>query len=473
MSRLSVRRNYQSSETYNRDMNGADDPDPSQNGKDGGWYAWLVVAASHVCLMFVFGLFQAFGAMFATIQRYYGETSAKTSWIVAIMMFCEFGLGPISGSLCKRIGYRKTVMIGALLSTSGFLLTCLATSIEFLYLTLGFVVGAGYSLIFSPSLGIVPLYVRKKYALANAVSMSGSGTGGFILSPLLQALTAHYGWKGAFIVFSAVNAQMCVCATLFRTPDQRLKQSSHYSRDNTKERPEPPKSNCLSEIFDINVFRDHPKFILVIAVFTLGCSVGFNGLPSHIIPRAEDLGIGDDRSRALFMSMLGTCSTIGRFAPAAVLLRRGTIFTGSRLLGLSSLCLGLTSLFSSLARTYAKQAISVCFQGFFSGAFMSLMTNCTQETVGGDRMTSAISKSTPFIAIGVLTGPVLAGYIYDVTGDYDYSFYFYGTSSVLAGILMLLLDPFVTRCEKNCRTTPKEKDIELDVRYSGLEHVEN
>ncbi|XP_070555327.1 monocarboxylate transporter 13-like [Ptychodera flava] len=187
--------------------------------RDGGFYGWLVVFGSYVCCVFAYGAYVAIGIFFVAIQQSFQVTSVRVSWILSVQIFLQMILGPLASICVENIGYRLTVGIGTLVSSLGLFLNAFAQNVEFLYFSFGVLVGVGYSLTGSPSLGIIPLYINKRYAVANALSLTGAGTGSLALGTLMQALIGHYGWRGAFIVFSAINAQMGISAALFRYPD--------------------------------------------------------------------------------------------------------------------------------------------------------------------------------------------------------------------------------------------------------------
>ncbi|XP_070568497.1 monocarboxylate transporter 13-like [Ptychodera flava] len=416
-------------------------------GVDGGFYAWLVVLCSHVCLMFVFGLYQVFGNLFVVLQHYFDVSSARTAWIIGTHICFLHILGPIAGVLTKKLGYRTTTMAGGVLSSMGYFISSFAHNIEILYLGIGVLVGTGYALILFPSFGIVPFYVKKKYALANAISTAGGGIGTFIFAPLFRVLVKHYGWRGALIFFSGLNAQTCVCAALYRAPAKvGLRKYTPKETISNRRHGNLTRASIIDAL-DFQLFVDHPKSILFLFVSVVGIGMGFMGLPSHLIARAEMTGIGDATSRSWFLSMLGASSIIGRFAPTPILLRESSLFTASRMFGGAILCGGLSTLIGVLAVTYTGYAVYACLFGFFTGSTFNLVTYVMKEIVGSERLVSAAAFSAFFTGIATLLSPVLAGLLYDATGNYNNSFYYYGAISTFAGLMMLTLDPWTSRLE--------------------------
>ncbi|XP_016053195.1 PREDICTED: monocarboxylate transporter 14 [Miniopterus natalensis] len=105
-----------------------------------------------------------------------------------------------------------------------------------------------------------------------------------------------------------------------------------------------------------------------------------------------------------------------------------------------------------LARSYARLALACAALGFSSGLF-SLMPVVTEDLVGMEHLPNAYGIIICANGISALLGPPFAGWIYDVTQKYDFSFYICGLLYVV-GILFLLIQPciqFIEQCRKKSR----------------------
>ncbi|XP_070556496.1 monocarboxylate transporter 12-like [Ptychodera flava] len=202
---------------------------------------WLVVLGCNVVLIFVLGLNQAIGPFFVELMRHFDEGAGQTSLIVTLSVFFTTCTGPVANLMTKRFGCRVTVITGGVLSTVGHLLSSFANSVPFLCLSYGVLVGLGFGLAYSPSVGMVSKYFKKGHALANGLAYTGSGLGIFIFPPFLQLLIDTYGWKGSFLAFSSVNANICVCGALFTEPGKLLteRESSDDARTGVEDTDQP------------------------------------------------------------------------------------------------------------------------------------------------------------------------------------------------------------------------------------------
>ncbi|XP_077985151.1 monocarboxylate transporter 12-like [Glandiceps talaboti] len=430
-------------------------------GHDGGIYGWLVVLASHVCSMFVFGMFQSIGPVFVALQEYFESSSSRTAWIISVAFCLETAFGPVANISVKKIGYRGTVILGGLVSSIGFLLTAFAPSLEFIYFSFGVLVGCGYGLIVNPRLGLIPFYIKKRFVIANAIAVSGSGTGTFVFPPVWQLLIETYGWRTAFIFFAAINATLCVCGALFRLP----KKSTGITAVETSIQPNiDENSNCendkeiglkssdqisalrqMVKACDCSLFSKYPRLIVFTFALTLGFGIGFIGVPAHMVSRAESKDLSSENNIALVVSIFGVAGIVGRLSPPAILHFTPRTITSSRLFGLALLLGGITNILSFLADSYQMYCVYAAILGLLIGVVATMTSQAIKDIVGSSNLMAGLSISTPWTSLGSF-GPPLAGWIYDITQDYNNSFYFYGSCMVFAGLTLILFETLYPLC---------------------------
>ncbi|XP_070554954.1 monocarboxylate transporter 12-like [Ptychodera flava] len=343
-----------------------------------------------------------------------------------------------------------TVGVGTVLTSVGMVLNAFAPTVEFLYFSHGIVVGIGYGLVMPAALGIFPLYINHNFALANAIVRAGSGIGYLVFSLVMQSLIDSYGWRGACIVFAAIHANMLIAAALFRPPNQaqgennvgkETKEVSDCEFPVTSSEPESrtvKKSWKIITLCDFSLFSEHPIFIAFCISLFLAQGVGFYGSPTHLVARAEKLQIGTSQDIAFQASVLGIGSLLGRVSVPLLLRLTSKCMTSLQLLGVAYCLAGVVDILSASSNTYALYTAFAFSLGYLSGVFFTLNTQVVKDMLGSARVTAAVSLYAPFPAIGAMIGPPSAGLLYDVTGDYNYSFYFYGTSTLIAGTMLII-----------------------------------
>ena len=167
------------------------------------FYGWVIVGLSMVSMAFWFGIRTTFSVFFVALIDHFHWGRAEAAGAQSIAMFVYMIMAPIIGTLVDRIGPRKVVLPGIILTGLGFLLcTQIQTLIQF-YLFFGVIVGMGVTcLSIAPFTVILSQWFERKRGTVNGLAGVGIGIGVLILVPLVQYLISSQGWRFAFLIFS-------------------------------------------------------------------------------------------------------------------------------------------------------------------------------------------------------------------------------------------------------------------------------
>ena len=116
-------------------------------------------------------------------------------------------IGPFVSVLSNRFGFRAVTIAGSVLAATSLAVSIFATSVEFLYVTVGIIGGIGFGLVYVPAVIVVGFYFEKKRALATGIAVCGSGIGTFVIAPLTSWLLDEYGWKGTLLIHVIIFIQ--------------------------------------------------------------------------------------------------------------------------------------------------------------------------------------------------------------------------------------------------------------------------
>ena len=83
------------------------------------YYGWVIFGITFFIYMFMYGLRYSVGIFFEPIRNEFGWSTAQTASGVTIFFWVYAVTAPLVGQLARKIGVRKTVLIGGLLLGGG------------------------------------------------------------------------------------------------------------------------------------------------------------------------------------------------------------------------------------------------------------------------------------------------------------------------------------------------------------------
>ncbi|XP_061392992.1 monocarboxylate transporter 13, partial [Musca vetustissima] len=188
---------------------------------DGGW-GWLVLAGSMMVNILIPGTIKSFGVLFVEFLEAFEASPATAAWIPALCYFLYSSLGPVSSILSVKYSYRTVTLLGGASAALGMILSYWASSVAYLYLSYGVLVGIGAGLSFPPTVYIVTSYFVKYRGLANGLCISGSALGSIILPPVLRWLLETYGYRGAVLIMGGITLNVFVAAIFYEPVEQHM-----------------------------------------------------------------------------------------------------------------------------------------------------------------------------------------------------------------------------------------------------------
>jgi sugar phosphate permease len=393
------------------------------------FYGWYMVGAC-CAMQFVQStlLLQSFGAYFAVLRDDRGWSKTELSGAAALRQVEAAILGPLLGWLIDRFGPQWVIRAGVVIFGAGFILLSFVDSLLAFYGA--FIVTAlGGSLcgFFPLNVALIHWFERHR-ARALSLMEIGLGLGGLALPVVAWAL-ATWGWRTT--AFASGIIIIAVCLPLSFVIRRRPEDIGEVM-DGIESCSWDPVSNPEKKSKETTCDFTAREALRTSAFWLLSLGHGFalfvvTGVNTHAITHMKE-GLGYTVEEASFAIMLQTVAQLGGMGLGAWI---GDRFD-KRIL--SALCmLGHMSglLFLSYATDLAMIVAYAILHGSAWGLRGPFMNAIRADYFGRSAIGMILGLSSMIVVIGQIGGPMIAGILADMTGDYRAGF---TTLALLAGL---------------------------------------
>ncbi|CAG5125778.1 unnamed protein product [Candidula unifasciata] len=210
------------------------------------------------------------------------------------------------------------------------------------------------------------------------------------------------------------------------------------------------------KLFHFGLLKD-PSFLMFcvsIGLFTAAFKAAFTFIPALV--KSKNLSESD---AAMVLSICGIFDTLGRIVSGLILDR--PLLRPHRLLLYNSFVFAIAtvSFILPFLKSFATLSVMCSFYGALTGAYISQKSVVLVDILGIENMSSSFGLLICFQAMGMCAGPPLSGALRDAFGGFDEAFYLGGCFMVLAGLLMIASNIFLTI--KNRRHRSHQKPAKL------------
>jgi MCP family monocarboxylic acid transporter-like MFS transporter 14 len=212
-----------------------------------------------------------------------------------------------------------------------------------------------------------------------------------------------------------------------------------------------------------NMFRNVPFILLNLEVFMY--SAGLHIVKAHMKSAVVYIGGFSDREGTYALTAMNGGSLLGSIGTGLFLFRFPKIDTILVLIVIMTIC-GTAMILMPFVSVeyYAILALCIVVGMTFSphGYVISIIH---EKMLGLDDVTLAFGIFLFFMGIGGFIGPALAGYAYDMTGEYSYSLYIAGAFYIIGNILVL--QPCIANLRKRKPLEKKEENDETAMAHDN------
>lgn len=404
------------------------------------FYGWVIVVLALVANGMSSGpVWSGVGVWIKALELHFGWSRAQLTGAFSMAQLEGSIIGPLMGYLIDRLGPRRMVLIGFIITGLGFLLFSRTNSIIIFYLSYGMIMLGTAAGTWLPFMSVVNRWFVRKRGVSMAVAGLGSPLGGLALVPILAwAVTpGHHGW--------AVTAQwigvvfLCVAWPMSRLirvrpedygllpdgdPPERAAQGPVSS---SRRAPSPGKLQFTGR----QAIRTHAFWLITFGhAFS---SILFATLTVHLVPMLTDKGLSLQEAANMFSVVMGVAAVfqlIGgylgdRLPKNAVIAFFGFIQAGGFL----------------MAVMVDDVPTAIMFAATFGAGFggRNPLTTAIRGDYFGEKAFATITgiSSAPMYAL-MLAAPLFAAFMFDATRSYTVSFMVIGGLGVMSGVLFLM-----------------------------------
>jgi MFS family permease len=387
-------------------------------------YRWVIVAAGGLlgCI--------AIGAMFSLpvlLRPISQETGWSVTGVSAAMTFgfIAMALGSMAwGSLSDRLGPRVVVLAGSVILAASLALASRATSLPQFQLVFGVAVGGATAAIFAPMMACVTGWFDTHRSLAVSLVSAGMGMAPMTMAPLAAWLVSQYDWRTTLLIIAGIVAVVMIPAAFLIRRPPALQADAAVADDG------PTSDMTVAQALK------SPQFILLMAT-NFFCCATHSGPIFHTVSYAVACGIPLIAAVSIY-SLEGLAGLGGRVVFGVL----GDRLGAKRVLVAGLLVQAFGALgYAAVSDLGGFYAVAALF-GFIYAGVMPLYAVIARENFPVRMMGAIIGGTAMAGGLGMATGPLTGGLIYDTFASYTWLFVGSWGLGIGAFLMAMTFKPF-------------------------------
>jgi MFS transporter, OFA family, oxalate/formate antiporter len=378
---------------------------------------WLPVVGG-ILMNLALGSLYAWSVFVLPLEREFGWRRADTSWVYTIAIVTFALTFVAAGRIQDLKGPKICAFLGGLLVSGGFFLSSYTSSLLFLYVTFGVVVGLGNGFGYATPIPVASKWFPDKRGLVVGLMVGGYGAGSALLGPLAIRLISNVGWRPTFQILGVVFFVMTMIGTvLLKNPP------SGYRPPNWQ----PLSGVGASADYSTREMLATPTFYLMWVAYCLGTTAGQMAI-SQLVPFAGSAGLGALAS-TLVLPVSASGNAGGRILSGWMSDRFGRLVTLKTMILISAAAMPALVLWRQQPALFF---ILVAVVYWCYGTQLSVFASTTADFYGTRNL--GLNYGVLFTAWGAagILGPAIAGRAFDRFGDYRVAFFSAGVLALVA-----------------------------------------
>jgi MFS family permease len=393
----------------------------------------MVVATLFVSLLTVYGAtFDSFGAFFMPLVKEFGWSHARVSMLPTALSVTPIFALPVAGWLLDTIEARFVIVTGVLITGLALLGVTGAHSFAVLFL-LFLLIGVGIAFSgFMPVSVVVAKLFKERRGTATGIALSGSSIGGAVMIIIANYAISYGGWRFGYLILAlplfVIAAPMVLLA---------VRETAAGSARVGGERV----SHMAGMDFRTALAFPSVWFIAFAQFTSLLVSAGSY---IHIIPYLASHHYSE-KYGAIVSSLTSALIGGGKIMAGPIADRLGSRASLVSIYFIEALLL------ATLVLTPGNKILittAICGIGIVTGGCLTVTPLLLAANVGLKQFGSISGVVWLCGNLGALAGPVLAGRVFDLAGDYIYVWELLIPLCMVAGI-------GVYRCKAGAEAEPQ------------------
>lgn len=365
----------------------------------------------------IIGLLFAYGLFFKEFEDAFQWSRTSISASTSIAFFLMGVLAIPIGRLNDQFGPRLVLGISGVLYGIGYALLSQVTEIWQLFLLFGMFIGIGMAAHDVVTLSTVARWFPRRRGVMTGIVKTGTAAGQVAVPPIAALLLVWIGFQHALVVLGvAAICLMIIAALCMANPPTQ-----------------PGSSGDAQTGLELAAARRTVTFWKLCLIQFLFFPTLMT-VPLHIVVHAIDLGTSAAIA-ALLLSTMGSASVVGRLVSGFAVDKVGG--RGGMALCLVPLSISLICLMFITDPVILFPVMAM--YGFAHGGLFTVVSPTVADYFGLKALGSIFGVIVFFGTLSGAIGPIVAGWIFDVSNSYFYAFALLGGGAIIALVLSLTL----------------------------------
>ena len=398
------------------------------------FYGWRMVgAACGIQFLLAAFLTQALGLYIAVLSDEMGWSKTTLSGAAALQSVEAAIIGPVLGWIMDRVGPQKMIRLGMVLFSAGLLMLSQVNAVATFYTSaILMAIGASLSGYFPLSVALVQWF-EKFRARALSIMSLGLALGGLVV-PLMAWSIQTWGWRytagGTGLLVLLFGLPMA--GMILRRPEDH---GEHVDGiDPALKTVEPGDVPAVPQVEFTAAEAVKTRAFWMLAIGHGLALLVVSAVNVHDITQMKE-GLGYSVATASWVILIMTFAQLVGILMGATL---GDMFDKRKV---AALCM-LAHALGMVCLTFANDMTMLMAFGLFHGVAWGLrgpfMQAIRADYFGRNAIGLILGLSAAIIALGQIAGPMVAGVLADLTGDYQLGFSLLALLSALGSLCFIL-----------------------------------